>query len=84
MGSSLLDLKEELENNPNLKEELLSAANLDEAIEIARENGFDFDIEELYENGFAMDYIWELVTGGKGKNKIRNWNLDKRKKSRND
>lgn len=61
------EFKKALKNDPNLKNKFYGIKNEQEAIDIAKQLGFDLDIEDAKEDeDLALDLL-EAVAGGKGK-----------------
>ncbi len=59
-------LEAELKMNEELKAELYKAVNLDEAVSIARERGFNISIKDLTCGKELPESVMESVAGGKG------------------
>lgn len=64
--SDIERLETELKRNETLKAELYKAANLDEAVNIAREKGFNISAEDLECSKELPESVIEFVAGGKG------------------
>ncbi len=64
--SDIERLEAELKRNEALKAELYKAANLDEAVNIAREKGFNISIKDLTCSKELPESVMESVAGGKG------------------
>lgn len=64
MYGNIVAFKERLEDDSAFKELFIVAANLDEVVELARENGYDLDIDEIENDSEINDYLLEAVAGG--------------------
>lgn len=64
--SDIERLEAELKRNEALKAELYKAANLDEAVNIARGKGFNISTEDLECSKELPESVMESVAGGKG------------------
>ena len=64
--SDIERLEVELKRNEALKAELYKAANLDEAVNIARGKGFNISTEDLECSKELPESVMESVAGGKG------------------
>lgn len=65
MDEKLLKFKEKMDEDENFKKLFASAYNLDEIVDIARENGYDLDIDAIMEDAELSDQFLEAVAGGK-------------------
>ena len=45
MKDNFIEFKERLEDDEDFKNVFISATNLDEVVDLARENGYDLDVE---------------------------------------
>lgn len=63
---SIDKLKEKLNSDKSFKELFINIKTLDEAIDLARQHGFDVDQIEVSEDEGLTDNILEAVAGGKG------------------
>lgn len=64
--SDIERLEAELKRNEALKGELYKAANLDDAVNIARGKGFNINIKDLTCSKELPESVMESVAGGKG------------------
>ena len=64
MSKKVMEFKERLEVDEDFLSEVLSTSNLDEIIELARENGYDIDVDDILENSVLADQLLEAVVGG--------------------
>lgn len=64
MKDNIIEFKERLEDDENFKKMFISATNLDEIVDLARENGYDLDVEEITDDAELSDYLLEAVAGG--------------------
>lgn len=65
MDEKLLKFKEKMDEDENFKKLFASAYNLDEIVDIARENGYDLDMDEIMDDAELSDQFLETVAGGK-------------------
>lgn len=63
-NKNIIDFKEKLEEDPSFKEIFVVASNLDEVIDLAKENGYDLDLDEVMDDSELTDYLLEAVAGG--------------------
>lgn len=64
MKDNFIEFKERLEDDEDFKNVFISATNLDEVVDLARENGYDLDVEEITDDAELSDYLLEAVAGG--------------------
>lgn len=64
MKDNVMEFKERLEEDEDFKNMFINAANLDEVIDMAKENGYDLDLEEVINDSELSDYLLEAVAGG--------------------
>lgn len=62
---NILDFKEKLEDDSSFKEIFFSTSNLDELVDVAKEYGYNLDVEEIINDPELSDYLLEAVAGGK-------------------
>lgn len=65
MDEKLLRFKEKMDGDENFRKLFTDAYNLDEIIDIARENGYDLDMDEIMDDAELSDQFLEAVAGGK-------------------
>lgn len=64
MDENIIAFKERLEEDSEFKDMFVVADNLDEIIDIAKENGYDLELEEIENDLELSDYLLEAVAGG--------------------
>ena len=64
MKRNIIEFKERLEDDEGFRNIFVNAANLDEVVDLARENGYDLDVEEIIDEAELSDYLLEPVAGG--------------------
>lgn len=64
MRRNVIEFKERLEDDEGFRNIFVNAANLDEVVDLARENGYDLDLEEITDEAELSDYLLEAVAGG--------------------
>ena len=64
--AGLEEFKEQISFDEDFAEHFSEVESLDEIVEIAKEQGYDFTAEELQDDSISDD-ILEAVAGGKGK-----------------
>lgn len=64
MPSNIIEFKEKLEEDEDFKNMFVGATNLDEIVDIAKEHGYDLDVEEITDDIELADYLLEEVAGG--------------------
>lgn len=64
MQDKLIEFKEKLEESNDFKNIFASASNLDEIIELAKENGYDLSLEDITNDNELSDYLLDAVAGG--------------------
>ncbi len=65
MEEKILKFKEKLEENEEFRHLFVNAFNLDEIVDIARENDIDLDLDEIMNDPELSDQFLEAVAGGK-------------------
>ena len=64
--SDIEKLKKKLELDEDFKSLFINIKSLDEAIDLARQHGFDVNEEQISEADKLTDDILEAIAGGKG------------------
>ena len=64
MDKNIIDFKVKLEEDEDFRNKFTFASNLDELVDLAKENGYDLDIEKIEEDHELSDYLLEEVAGG--------------------
>lgn len=72
-NKNIIDFKEKLEEDPGFKEIFMVASNLDEVVDLAKENGYDLDLDDITYDSELTDYLLEAVAGG---SKLQNTPLE--------
>ncbi len=66
MDEKILKFKEKLEEDAEFRHLFVNAFNLDEIVDIARENDIDLDLDEIMNDPELSDQFLEAVAGGNG------------------
>ena len=69
MYDNIDDFKERLEEDSEFKQLFLDVTNLDDAVALARENGYNLDVDEVVNDIKLADDILDVVAGGSDKNR---------------
>ena len=64
MEEKILKFKEKLEEDAEFRQLFVNAFNLDEIVDIARENDIDLDLDEIMNDPELSDQFLEAVAGG--------------------
>lgn len=64
MKDNIIDFKERLEEDETFREIFAKASNLDEVVDIARELGYNFGVDEILDNVELSDELLEAAAGG--------------------
>lgn len=65
MEEKILKFKEKLEEDAEFRQLFVNAFNLDEIVDIARENDIELDLEEIMNDPELSDQFLEAVAGGR-------------------
>ncbi len=68
MYDNIEEFKERLDEDAEFKKLFLDVVNLDEAVALARENGYNLDMDEVVNDVKLADDILDVVAGGSDKN----------------
>ena len=68
MYDNIEEFKERLDEDAEFKKLFLDVVNLDEAVALARENGYNLDMDEVVNDVKLADDILDDVAGGSDKN----------------
>ena len=60
----ITELKEKLKEDSNFRALFLEVEHLDDAVAIARENGYDISIDDLEEDVEMADSLIDIIIGG--------------------
>ena len=66
MEDNILKFKEKLEEDAEFRHLFVNAFNLDEIVDIAKENDIELDLDEIMEDPELSDQFLEAVAGGAG------------------
>ena len=64
MNDKILEFKEKFEEDEKFREIFESASNLDEIVDLAKENGYDIEIDDILSSVELFDQLLEAVAGG--------------------
>ena len=65
MEEKILKFKERMDEDEDFRKLFVDAFNLDEIVDIARENGYDLDMDEIMYDPELSDQFLEAVAGGR-------------------
>ena len=66
MEDNILKFKEKLEEDAEFRHLFVNAFNLDEIVDIAKENDIELDLDEIMNDPELSDQFLEAVAGGAG------------------
>ncbi len=64
MNDKILEFKERFEEDEKFREIFETASNLDEIVDLAKENGYDIEIDDILSSVELSDQLLEAVAGG--------------------
>lgn len=64
LRGNVIEFKERLEEDDEFKAIFSIASNLDEVLDLAKENGYDLELEDIENDINLSDYLLEEVAGG--------------------
>ncbi len=67
MYDDMEKFKDRLEEDPDFRKLFINVTNLDEAVAVARENGYNLDMDSVIEDVKLVDDMLEAVAGGSDK-----------------